>query len=134
MLRPASDLSDGERGADVDYSRIDRVIEVRAAAAAAVGGTEGAPGGTTTHHKRKASKHNINVNPSQCSAKAGRQIIYLLYNYTSLIKSLPLKLSYVLRNETILRAILDFASLSQPRHCNTKPLIEKTNLFGNRWF
>ena len=90
LLRPASDLSDGEKGADVDYSRIDRVIEVRAAAAAAVGGTEGAPGGTTTHHKRKASKHNINVNTSQCSAKTGRQIIYLHYTYTYLFLSLSL--------------------------------------------
>ena len=77
LLRPASELSDGEKGADVDYSRIDRVMEVRAAAAAVGGGHE-ATGGTsappTSTHKRKgASKLNISINPtSQCSGKAGR--------------------------------------------------------------
>ena len=33
LLRPASELQDCEKGIDVDYSRIDRVLEVRTATA-----------------------------------------------------------------------------------------------------
>ena len=68
LLRPATELNDSEKGLDVDYSRIEKVLEVRAV-------TGITPG------KRKSSRASSAAISSQSQTSPGKFIVCFTFSY-----------------------------------------------------